>query len=450
MSATRPDDPREANLPEELKALPQWVCAGADKRPIDAKTGGSADVTDPTTWSSFDVALRAGYPYIGFVLTEDDPYSIIDLDKPETEEQVRRHDKILAAFPSYTEVSQSGEGVHIIFLGHVPHGVRRDKVEVYSDRRYMICTGNVIRTDPISDCQNQLDALYSEMGGHVTNDVGDLHEVEERYADREIVERASGAVNGAKFDALCNGQWQEQYPSQSEADHALLSMLCFYTDSNEQVRRLFRMSRLGRRKKAQRADYLNRSISQLRAKEPPRVDFGALIAAGPGLDSTTVVPSNAPVLTPHAQVPEEIGNGPGSSDSITYAPGLVGDMARDIYGSSHRPVLEYSMASALGLVAGVVGRQFNVNGTGLNVYLMVTGTTGTGKEAVRSGMDRMVGAVTRKVPAVVDYMGRSSPELCVKVRGSSSMLLLGCLGDLLRFEKREIQVATFAPDRSSP
>ena len=45
---------------------------------------------------------------------------------------------------------------------------------------------------------------------------------------------------------------------------------------------------------------------------------------------------------------------------------------------------------------------------------------------------------------------RSSPELCVKVRGSSSMLLLGCLGDLLRFEKREIQVATFAPGRSSP
>ena len=44
----------------------------------------------------------------------------------------------------------------------------------------------------------------------------------------------------------------------------------------------------------------------------------------------------------------------------------------------------------------------------------------------------------------------SSPELCVKVRGSSSMLRLGCLGDLLRFEKREIEVAAFAPDRSSP
>ena len=51
MNATRPDDPREANLPNELKALTQWVCAGSDKAPVDAKTGRSASVTDPTTWS---------------------------------------------------------------------------------------------------------------------------------------------------------------------------------------------------------------------------------------------------------------------------------------------------------------------------------------------------------------------------------------------------------------
>ena len=56
----------------------------------------------------------------------------------------------------------------------------------------------------------------------------------------------------------------------------------------------------------------------------------------------------------------------------------------------------------------------------------------------------------KRVGRLMKQAERSSPELCVKVRGSSSMLLLGCLGDLLRFEKREIQVATFAPDRSSP
>ena len=32
-------------------------------------------------------------------------------------------------------------------------------------------------------------------------------------------------------------------------------------------------------------------------------------------------------------------------------------------------------------------------------------------------------------------LARSSPELCVKVRGSSSMLRLGCLGDLLGLEE---------------
>ena len=56
----------------------------------------------------------------------------------------------------------------------------------------------------------------------------------------------------------------------------------------------------------------------------------------------------------------------------------------------------------------------------------------------------------RKVSKPLEKIFRSSPELCVKVRGSSSMLRLGCLGDLLRFEKREIEVAAFAPDRSSP
>ena len=35
----------------------------------------------------------------------------------------------------------------------------------------------------------------------------------------------------------------------------------------------------------------------------------------------------------------------------------------------------------------------------------------------------------------IEVTVRSSPELCVKVRGSSSMLRLGCLGDLLGLEE---------------
>ena len=182
MNATNRDDRRDkANLPEELRALPQWVCAGKDKRPIDAKTGKPASVKDRSTWSSHEVSVAAGYPHIGFVLTKDDPYCFIDLDKPKTVEQEKRHEAIYGAFTSYTEISQSGEGVHIICRGHVPRGVRRDQVEVYSDSRYMICTGNINRALPIVDCQDQLDILFSEMDKHAANGAGALQEVDERY-----------------------------------------------------------------------------------------------------------------------------------------------------------------------------------------------------------------------------------------------------------------------------
>ena len=39
------------------------------------------------------------------------------------------------------------------------------------------------------------------------------------------------------------------------------------------------------------------------------------------------------------------------------------------------------------------------------------------------------------VPCASAAQQRSSPELCVKERGSSSMLRLGCLGELLGLEE---------------
>ena len=81
-------------------------------------------------------------------------------------------------------------------------------------------------------------------------------------------------------------------------------------------------------------------------------------------------------------------------------------------------------------------------------------TVGVSKSAVSretvEASERVLKELMERRLDAWDLLVRSSPELCVKVRGSSSMLLLGCLGDLLRFEKREIQVATFAPGRSSP
>lgn len=226
------------NIPQELRQLPQWVCARADKAPLDPKTGKLADPTDPATWATFEIACAYADRFglrVGFVLSADDPFCIIDLDdkpeKPATEEQKVRHQQILEAFHSYTERSSGGRGFHIVVRGGVPSGVHRDSVEVYSSGRYMICTGDVARPLPIAHRQDLLDSMYEQMQPAPQVELDDREEVQ---SDDDLVAMAGRAANGDKFNALCAGEWEALgYPSASEADHALLAMLAFYSQSNE-------------------------------------------------------------------------------------------------------------------------------------------------------------------------------------------------------------------------
>ncbi|KAA0249821.1 MAG: hypothetical protein EDX89_23530 [Acidobacteria bacterium] len=65
----------------------------------------------------------------------------------------------------------------------------------------------------------------------------------------DIVDRASKAQNGARFTRLWSGDWSGEYPSQSEADLALCSMLAFWTQKDAaQIDSLFRQSGLFREK----------------------------------------------------------------------------------------------------------------------------------------------------------------------------------------------------------
>lgn len=104
-------------LPAALRDRPQWVLAGADKRPLTAD-GRAASSTDPNTWTDFDTACRAAAAkglHIGYMLHESDPFACIDLDvKDETPQaHIQRFQKIVAAFDSYTERSRSGKGLHV-------------------------------------------------------------------------------------------------------------------------------------------------------------------------------------------------------------------------------------------------------------------------------------------------------------------------------------------------
>ena len=103
-------------IPPELRADPKWMVGNTNKAPCNPRTGQLADVTDPSSWGSFDAArawssakAHAGrYPFIGRVLTPDDPFTVLDIDVKEGESLTDQQKQILDTFRSYTERSQSG------------------------------------------------------------------------------------------------------------------------------------------------------------------------------------------------------------------------------------------------------------------------------------------------------------------------------------------------------
>ena len=99
--------------------------------------------------------------------------------------------------------------------------------------------------------------------------------------------------------------------------------------------------------------------------------------------------------------------------SIIPPPGLVGDIAQSIYAMAPRPVPELAIAAAIGLMSGVCGRSFNVSGTGLNNFVLALAPTGRGKEAINSGISRIIDTIanpadgTACVPLATTFYGSS-------------------------------------------
>lgn len=388
------------SLPKALRQTPQWLVSGSDKAPVSPKTGRYADVRDSSLYVPYADAIAYAEKHgmdVGFALTRHDPFAVIDLDQPDNEQQATRHSKILDAFGNtYSELSRSGKGVHIWCYGRVPQGARRDKVEVYSDSRYMICTGIPVRPLPITDQNHLLNVLFQEISSARLN-AAELYEVDSTMTDREVFEMGARAENSDKFLKLTNGQWEGDYPSQSEADYALMNFLCFYSRSNEQCRRIFRMTPLGKRDKARRDKYLDYMIEKIRAEQPEPIDFSEILHR-----NGTEIPK------PTSQVPAPVTKQPKELDQdapITYPPGLVGEIAQYIYASSTRPVAETSISAALAMCSGILGRHYNISNTGLNQYIILLAKTGAGKEGGPSGIQRLLHAVREIVPAVDTFVG---------------------------------------------
>lgn len=417
------------NLPEELKKLPQWAIAGPDgkggnKAPHTLNTSGllcraSVNAADKllTFGTACEIQNALTVPSaIGFVLQNTDPYTCIDLDYKEgvtTVEQLERYQKIIDTFDSYTEVSVSGKGVHIWVKGAIGAGARRDGVEVYSQERFIICTGNVVIDKPIAYRQELLDILISEIREGESHLKFELQDTEDYFEDYEILELATNASNSEKFNMLCEGRWAElNYPSQSEADLSLMSMFAFYSTSNEQCRRLFRMTALGKREKATKNDrYLNYALTIIRSRQKMEQEnakraevLGIAIAQRlqheEELKKQLVQQCTQTVPGPVA----EITGLEQAEEGLPYPPGVAGDIARFIYGSSPRPVKEVSIVATIGLLAGICGKAFHIPQSGLNIYMILVARSAIGKESMHSGISHILTKLRESVPTASNFV----------------------------------------------
>lgn len=407
------------NIPHEMRIYPQWVVWRYEdtdskkptKVPYSAKTGHLASVTDPNTWAGFDECVNAmssgWYAGIGFVLTENDPYSFIDLDDTKGDQTaLDRQIKIFNEFDSYAERSPSGSGLHIIVKGALPSGRRRSHIEIYSSARYMTMTGDIYRNAPIREYNELLNILWSQMGSGSVAAAVYAGLAEAKESDEEIVARATAAANGKKFADLYAGNWQDYYQSQSEADFALVDIVAFYSQNRAQISRIFRASGLGQREKAKRNDYVSYMLNKCFDRMLPPVDIDGLRnqlnAAIEAKQREEQAQAMAPKIAPEVR---QVEMPKPKSDVYSVPPGLVGEVAQFIYAQAPRPVAEIALAGAIGLIAGIVGRAYNISGTGLNQYMLLLAPTGTGKEAIASGIDKLMAQVIRTVPAASDFIG---------------------------------------------
>jgi hypothetical protein len=313
-----------------IRDLRQWVCWRSEARERDGKrtkvpyspaTGARAGCDDPATWATLadarKVASERSYDGIGFVFTAADPFCGVDLDgclDPDTGEVEPWAMEIVEDLSSYTEVSPSGTGLHVIVRAELPEGRRRDgRIEMYDRSRFFTVTGKRLPGTPhlIEERQEQIGALHARLfpprEEHVPSTNGSAAFTND-LSDEEILRRAARSANGERFARLWAGD-RTGYPSDSEADLALCSMLSFWTGPDEnRIASLVARSGLAREKWS-REDYRRRTIA--RALEGAEFYEPAENGAGPSgsaryqapASSVSHAPATPPILPEAAECP---------------------------------------------------------------------------------------------------------------------------------------------------
>lgn len=250
-------------LPQGLQVLLQWGVWRREYQnsklnhvPYDAKTRHNLSVSDPATWSHFDVTLRTyqrgtggQWDGISFVLKALGGIVGLDVDDcvDESGELTPEAQDLINLWGSYLEYSPNRRGLRGFAYGTLPAGRRKvGNLEIYDSAKALTVTGWCIdgmprileeRTDAIREIHKKFFTKPTKQHAKGTFNPDDWEPLD----DAEVIDAALRAKNGARVQALMDGDFSG-YASPSEADLAACNYLAFYCgpDSHEQIDRIFR------------------------------------------------------------------------------------------------------------------------------------------------------------------------------------------------------------------
>jgi putative DNA primase/helicase len=235
--------PSLERVPMELKAYAQWVnwrLVNGRKVPVNPATLGNAGVGWPNTWSSFEHVCAVYGSYrdanirgVGFVLTENDPYTCVDLDGcvGERGQVSSQTQAVLDLLAGRVELSPSGTGLHIWVRSAQSFNRRTQGIEVYSHARWMSVTGRSHPQAPVEIPERT--AELEELVRHYfpQSEVQPVFAAPAMpLADEEIWARLFHAKNGVFFERLFQGDTSVCYHDHSRAVILLANQLAAMID----------------------------------------------------------------------------------------------------------------------------------------------------------------------------------------------------------------------------
>ena len=240
-------------LSDELGNSKQFVCFNQKKEPLSPINLKLVSWTNKNNLTSINEALFSANKHnfgIGIVLGKSINGNLcgIDIDKciDESGNISKEAKEIIDLFDSYTEISISGKGIHILFYATkkgsncVNSNLKWcGRLEMYN-KHFFTLSGNIINNKGIEPRQEQCDFIYKKYFADRNKFINCAEFATIKPLSKEKIEEYRNLIKKIienMQDKVFIDLWQGKRPTNDESsnDMKLFIKLCHYTSCNPQL-----------------------------------------------------------------------------------------------------------------------------------------------------------------------------------------------------------------------